>query len=265
MRGMTLVLRHPDPWPVAVTDKIKEHARKQYPKESCGVVVDDDYIPCENTHPEPYKAFKIDPRYTSKLIKDGKLQAIVHSHPDGPSHPSEPDAQGQIDMAVPWGIVPVFGDGEDVSNVNDIIWWGDQLPTPPLLGRQFIWHVFHCWQLYRDWWWTERGIRFATYPCPEEFIDKGHSPFLEHLEETHHINLGKPKIEELEIGDLVLGRLRGTHPNHCGVYIGNDTFLHHPSGGASCEGSILRWWPRIDMVLRHDGTQKPSPLWQPSE
>lgn len=260
-----VTFRHNDPWPATVTDKIKEHAVREYPKESCGVIVDNDYIPCENLHPEPYKAFRIDPGFTSELIIAGKLQAIVHSHPDGPDHPSEADAQAQIDMDLIWGIVPVFGDGDTATHANPIVWWGDQLPTPPLLGRKFIWHVFHCYQLYRDWWWVNRGIRFALYPCSVDFIDEGRNPFVEHVERTHHVNLGKPQITELEIGDMVLGRLRGRYPNHCGIYVGNDTFLHHPSGGASCEASLLRWWPRIDLVFRHDGTQKPSPLWEPSQ
>lgn len=251
-----VTLRHPDPWPSTVTDKIKAHALKEYPKEACGVVVDDDYVPCKNIHPEPYKAFRIDPGYTSQLIKDGKLQAVIHSHPDGPGYPSEHDAVAQIDMDIIWGVVPVFGDNTtcEPSHVNDIIWWGEQLPTPPLLGRRFIWHVFHCWQLYRDWWKTERGVQMAPAdPHPLDFGDNVNA-FVDRCEKWNHTNLGKIAIDDVQIGDLLLGRLRGKYPNHCGVYVGNDTFLHHPSGGASTEASLLRWWPRIETVMRYDGT-----------
>lgn len=262
-----IVLRHQDPWGADVTDAIKLHAMDDYPNESCGVIVDDQYVPCANIHPTPDKAFRVAPDYTSPLLAAGKIQAIVHSHPEGPSHPGVEDAQNQIDMGIPWGVVPVVGDiaAGKALYTGDILWWGDQLPTAPLLGRRFIWHIFHCYQLYRDWWWTERGIRFALYPCEEEFIVNERDVFIEHVEKTHHVNLGKIPVTELEIGDMLVGKLRGRHANHCGVYIGGDEILHHPAGGASCTTSLQRWWPYIDTVLRYDGSQNPSPSWSPRD
>lgn len=258
-------LRHPDPWPADVIDEIKKHALEEYPLESCGMIVDDKYVPAQNIHPEPTKAFRIDPKVTAPLIAEGRLQAVIHSHPDGAAHPSEPDAQAQLDMAIPWGVVSVIGDVTEGRpfQCSEVMWWGDGLADVPLIGRKFVWHIFHCYQLYRDWWWQERGIRFAAYACDEEFILHGRDVFIEHVECTHHVNLGKIPIPELEIGDMLVGRLRGKYPNHCGVYIGDDQILHHPAGGASCTVSLQRWWPHIDTVLRHDGTQKPSPLWKP--
>lgn len=264
MSARAIVLRHPDPWGPEVTDAIKQHAMESYPNESCGIIMDDEYVPCENTHPTPDKAFRIDPGFTAPLLVAGKIQAVVHSHPNGPSHPGVEDAQNQIEMGIPWGVISVIGDETTALYSSDLLWWGDQLPPVPLLGRRFIWHIFHCYQLYRDWWKQERGIHFAMYACEEEFIQNNRDVFIEHVEKTHHTNLGKIPVTELEIGDMLVGRLRGRHPNHCGVYIGGDEILHHPAGGASCTTSLQRWWPYIDTVLRHDGSQKPSPAWKPS-
>lgn len=261
-------LRHPDPWGPEVTDAIKQHAMDSYPKEACGLVIDDKYVPCDNIHPEPDKAFRIDPGFSGPLFIDGKIQAVIHSHPDGPNHPSMVDIEQQLEMDdIPWGVVSVTGDITEGTPMycSDVIWWGDSLPDVPLIGRRFLWNVFTCYQLYRDWWWQERGIRFPTYPMVEDFIQQGMNIFIENAERTHHVDLGKIPVSELEIGDMLVGRLRGKYPNHCGIYIGGDDILHHPSGGASCTTNLQRWWPHIDTVLRHDGTQKPSPTWKPRE
>jgi proteasome lid subunit RPN8/RPN11 len=250
MKPMTL--RHPDPWGPEVILAAQQHAMEQYPKESCGLVTGDKYVPCENMHMEPEKAFKIDPGATAPLIAAGTLQAVIHSHCDGPNHPSQMDLQGQIDMGVPWGIVPVIGDTAKATVACDILWWGDTLPDVPLERRQFIWGIFHCYQLYRDWWKQERGVVLPTWAYPADFIEKGVSPFLDRCEECGHRNLGKIDISDLQIGDMLIGRLYGSHPNHCGVYVGEDMLLHHPAGGASGKVELLRWWPRIEAVLRYE-------------
>jgi proteasome lid subunit RPN8/RPN11 len=245
-------LRNPDPWGPEVVDAIKAHAMAEYPRESCGIVVGDQYVPCENIHPEPLKAFRIDPDITDPLTVAGTLQAIVHSHPDGPNFASEADQQGQIDMDIPWGIVPVIGNQADAVVACDILWWGDSLPVAPLERRMFIWGIFHCYELYRHWMKLNRGVLPPTFACPHDFIERNINFFTDHIEASGHINLGKPDICDLQVGDILIGKLYGKHPNHCGVYVGDDMILHHPAGGASGYTELLRWWPKVEVVCRYD-------------
>ena len=125
------------------------------------------------------------------------------------------------------------------------------------MGRKFIWGVFHCWQLYRDWFRQERGILLPTWACEDDFITNDNDMFSIHRESVGMLDLGKPDISELQIGDMLLGKLQGGFPNHCAVFIGDDLLLHHPPGGASGRVELLRWWPRIEKVYRYDTAHAP--------
>tara|TARA_R100000353_G_scaffold4369_1_gene6472 strand:+ start:2399 stop:2704 length:306 start_codon:yes stop_codon:yes gene_type:complete len=81
----------------------KKHALDESPKESCGIVVDDYYFPCANISDTPEDNFAIHPKDFLRARSKGKLQYIVHSHPNG-----EPISQPDIDackaMKVKWYI-----------------------------------------------------------------------------------------------------------------------------------------------------------------
>jgi proteasome lid subunit RPN8/RPN11 len=246
-----VVLRHPDPWP-DIVDDIKSHSFETYPEEACGIVVDGTYIRCKNTHPNPREHFRIDPGEFGAYVLDGTLQAVVHSHPDGPNHPTFDDTAGQIEWGVPWGICSVIGDTKDAVCSNDIVWWGDGLPPVPLERRKFVWGVFTCYQLYRDWWKQERGVILPTWPMHEDFVQRGMDIFTDYREKVGLTDLGKTDISNLQVGDMLLGKLRGSFPNHCGIYVGNDLMLHHPPTGVSGTTELLRWWPYVERVYRNE-------------
>ena len=101
------------PTPVTIThleeaglmDSILDQARKEYPSECCGLVIEDQgqlsLIPCENLQdamhakdPEAFArtsatAYFIDP----KIVMDNeeKMRCIYHSHPDHGAYFSEED------------------------------------------------------------------------------------------------------------------------------------------------------------------------------
>jgi proteasome lid subunit RPN8/RPN11 len=278
-----IVLRYPDPFDPSVCEAIRQHALAEYPKESCGLVVEEDggvrYLPCENIAADPTKEFEIASDITLKWMQRVALKACVHSHPDGPAHPSFKDEAQQIASGVPWGIVPILAinrtdpqpteeDPTPVGEWNDkpmlsacdIVWWGDQLPRVPLENRKFVWCIFDCWALVRDFYLQEAGIVLYEVPCHENFVDRGDNMFLTNVENAGLRNLGKISMSELRRGDILLGHLRGEHPSHAGVYLGGDDFLHHPPRSVSGVANLLRWWPHIDTVLRHDGFDEAASL-----
>ena len=77
------------------------------------------------------------------LLLEGRILAMLHSHPDDPDHPAPRGdlqfygpsahdiAQQQAD-GVPWGICLTDGD-----HVTVPFFWGDGVPVPPLLARPF--------------------------------------------------------------------------------------------------------------------------------
>ena len=87
-----------------------QHARDEYPRESCGLVVDGAYVPRMNTAEDPLEDFRISPQGYAAAARKGTVQGVIHSHPDKPDHPSRADMLGQIESGLAWGIVP-FGKG----------------------------------------------------------------------------------------------------------------------------------------------------------
>lgn len=279
-----ITLRYPDPFPMEVCEAIRAHAVAEFPKESCGLIVEEAggirYLECENLAADPTKEFVIDNSITLYWLQRGALRGCAHSHPMGPAYPSFADEAQQIASGVPWGVVPMLainrhdpppteddhaptGEWSDEPHVSatDILWWGDQLPRVPLKNRKFIWAIFDCWALVRDFYLQETGIVLHEVPCHVDFIDRGDNMFLNNVENAGLRNLGKISMAELRRGDILLGHLKGKFPNHAGVYLGGDDFLHHPPNGVSGEANLLRWWPHMDTVLRHDGYDEAASLW----
>ena len=83
--------------------KAKEHALEDTPKEACGVVVKGKYWPCRNMADKPDNDFILEPRDYIKARQNGKIEAIVHSHPKGgPASPA--DKQACSRTKIPWHI-----------------------------------------------------------------------------------------------------------------------------------------------------------------
>lgn len=258
----TVTLRHPDPFPLDVIEDIKAHALAMFPHEAVGFVMPEGYMPVDNVHSDPENHFEVNPVDTAMALEGGVL-ALVHSHPDGQPIPSYHDQVMQIDSGLTWGIVPVVGinEGDEIiPQAGEITWWGDALPIAPLERRRFLWGVFHCWSLYRDWLRLEYGIVLPNFACDRDFVDDGHNIFIENCERAGLRNLGKIDMSRLQVGDMLVGHVKGEHPNHCGVYLGGDDFLHHAPGTASGKANLLRWWPHIDTVFRYDGLENATPL-----
>ena len=85
----------------------KEAAKKQAideaPKESGGFVVEDVYYPCNNISDTPEDNFAIHPKDFLKARSKGKLQYIVHSHPEG-GDASEPEKKACTATKIPWHV-----------------------------------------------------------------------------------------------------------------------------------------------------------------
>lgn len=83
--------------------KAKEHALEATPQEACGVLVDNTYYPCRNLADKPNNDFILDPKDYLKARAKGKIQAIIHSHPEG-QQPSFADKKACARTKLPWYI-----------------------------------------------------------------------------------------------------------------------------------------------------------------
>src|SRR4051812_11740756 len=88
---------------------VNAYVLAEFPKEACGFVVDGAFVPAKNIAREPEQDFLIAPLEYLAAERTGKLEAILHSHPNGPLHPSKADMQSQVNTALPWIIVMTDG------------------------------------------------------------------------------------------------------------------------------------------------------------
>lgn len=96
-------------------EKAKQHAIKEAPKESCGIVVNDEYHPCTNISDTPEDNFAIHPKDFLKARSKGKLQYIVHSHPEG-GDASDFDKKACTATKIPWYVYLLPEDSWQIIN-----------------------------------------------------------------------------------------------------------------------------------------------------
>lgn len=241
------------PVPQLAVDQACKHAMDEYPKESVGVVYNGCYIGITNVHPEPETDFKVDPKQYSELfVQYGPPQAVIHSHPQGEHYPSKEDQFSQMAANVPYGLI-VLGGPREVKNV---LFWGDDIPMAPAIGRPFVYGIYDCWATVRDAYYRDFGVHLNNYARNEDLLDpkKPDNYFMDYWPDA-----GFEQIDfaELRLGDVCLSRIfRQSKVNHCGYYLGDGTVIHHPFGTPqspmlSRRDIIYKWKPFITHCFRH--------------
>ena len=110
-------------------DAIMAHAAAEYPRECCGVVAQksrvERYFPCRNLAASPEDNFVLCPEDYAAAEDWGTVIAIVHSHPDATTQPSELD-KAQCDATLlPWHIRIAGTSADSVNSTgrrNPAIW-----------------------------------------------------------------------------------------------------------------------------------------------
>ncbi len=235
---------------IDVAKKAKQHAKRAYPKESCGVVVGGVYKAVRNIASDPLTSFKISRSVVKKYGDD--IQAIIHSHPDGNYYPSEADMSGQIASGVPWGIVHVSR-----GVARDPFYWGDGLPEKPLKGRVFQHGVTDCYSLIRDYFKQRRNIVLDEFPREWEWwLTPGFDLYESNFQEQ---NFRVVEPSEVKEGDCFLAQIRSKVINHAGVYVGRGLILHqlgdrsgYSESFPSCEQPINIWQKYIRCWVRYE-------------
>ncbi len=241
---MTRVFGIYQPFPDAVDD-ITSDAQERYPEESCGFVVDGKYVPKKNKADNPTKGFVIDGRTYVAAKKKG-LQAVVHSHTRKQlKHPSEADMQQQIAMNVPWGVLWSDGDGDILGPA----WWGDQLETQPFVGRPFIYGIYDCFSLVRDWYRVQHNIIFRDFARKADWWLLGENMYVDHFKECGFFQVSE---QDLRPGDAFMSRFaRGDTTQHAGIYLGGNQVLHHLISKSSRRDTLSSWAKYVTHWVRH--------------
>ena len=211
------------------------HAKEQDPKESCGLLIEikgkEKYFPCKNLSNWSNQCFIIDPVDYAKAEDNGKILAVIHSHPTTQPIASQADMISCEDTNLPWHIVNPKTEQ-----------WGYYEPSgykPPLIGRHWVWGVTDCWALVRDWYKETKGIVLRDWErpiTPEEFIA---DPMFERCAWRTGFRQLRPE-EKLENGDLLFMSILTSGLNHVAIFIDGDV-LHHLADRISCKEPYNEW------------------------
>lgn len=237
-------------------EAIRQHALREYPKESCGLVVAGAYQPCFNYADDPLTQAVIS---RQDYVRAGDaLEAIVHSHPNGPIWPSAADMRSQIATAVPWIIV-----GTDGERCAKFTMWGDSLPIQQLIGRSFMHGVSDCFSLVRDAFrlgkdalaaegmeWPFEAMPFPDVPRDDDWWGAGQDLYRDALGPRGFREIN---ISEVRPGDGFLCKIRSDKLNHAGLYVGNNLILHHLPFKLSRREPFGLWGRAADMWVRYEG------------
>jgi proteasome lid subunit RPN8/RPN11 len=253
-----------------VIGAIQAHAIAEYPREACGLVLRGDaggqeYLPCRNINADPEREFEIAAEHW--LRYEGRILAVMHSHPHRPQAtppapardwPSEADMQGQIDSALPWGIVLTDGAYSSVPFL-----WGDSLTIPALQGREFRHGVADCYNGIRDCGrlgaaeLTRQGLigwPFADVFTLPNFV-RGGEWWSEgkDLYRSFFAAAGYERVSQPRPGDVFLAQVRSPVPNHGGVLLERGLIFHHLQFRLSRVEPLGGWARFVTHWLRYTG------------
>lgn len=262
---------------VETIEAAKKHAVTEYPKESCGIVVGDQYLPAINQakpieeHVEGDRdcncqlcSFVVDPNFYIDAEKKGEVRAVLHSHPKGPLFPSQADMEGQVATNVPWGII-ALDEENGVYRTGEPLLWGDQLPIQPLIGRLFMHGVSDCYSLVRDTFrlgkdelraqeisdcWPFDPIVLPEVPRDDGWWEGDQDLYTDGLK----LHGFKPiEASEARPGDGFLAKIRSEKYNHAGLLVDDNLIIHHLPNRLSRREPSGIWGRAAALWVRYEG------------
>lgn len=213
---------------------IKEHFDKEYPREGCGIIAvvkgRKQWFPCTNVA-EGDEDFVICSQEYLKINRSADIIAIVHSHPDASNEPSLSDINNCNAMGIPYHIFSY--------PQMDLYLLQPETIAKPLIGREYEFGVTDCFEAARDYLSENFSIEVKQREAFEnDWWDKGYDYFNTEMIESY----GFKEVKDAQPGDLLIFAVQNKVGNHCGIYLGNNTFFHHAEHRLSCRESMTALW-----------------------
>lgn len=226
----------------------EEHARRCFPAEACGLLLvasgKEEFFPCRNIA-KGQNDFIMSPEDYAAAEDSGDILAVLHSHPNSGSSPSQADLVGCEGSGLPWFIFSIPG-----------ATWAEMTPSgyrAPYVGRVFSHGVLDCYTLIQDWYRQELKISLPDFNRKEEWWKNGDDLYLENFQST-----GFRRIDPSEMtkGDIILMQIHSRTVNHGAIYLGNDVILHHVMNRLSCRetyGGLGGYFKKnTRLIVRHE-------------
>ncbi len=237
-------------------EQAKQYMISQFPFEGVGIFTETSFIPLTNIAEDRKNSFLVDEK---ELLEIGfeHVKAIIHSHPtefEPKQYPSALDMKTQLNYDLPFGIVSC-----NKERAYDIEYFGDCVAKAPLLGRYFIHGIQDCYSLVRDYYSLELGIQLLEFPRNWLWWEDDCDLYMQ-FEKTgfYEIPFSQMKKGDFFIMPLGYHAMRHGISNHGGIYLGDETILHHKAGKSpydvgqlSVRENIYRYSKYFSHCLRH--------------
>lgn len=241
---------------MSLIEDIKQHAQDEYPRESCGLVVNidgvDTYVRCRNLAENPGEQFVMQGEDYADAADRGNVVALVHSHPNASAQPSDADRVMCEASEMTWHIISIGKtDQFEFSDLKTIVPTGWEAP---LRGRQFAHGILDCYTLVQDFYKRELHIQLGAYDRQDEWWNKGGDLYsMDRLTAEGFYEVSR---DNLQRGDMIIMQIRSPVPNHAGVYLGDGTMLHHMHGRLSDVVPYGGMWTESTRrIVRHRGAK----------
>ena len=204
--------------PSETIEEIIKHAESEFPRESCGYIVDNKYVACINSSEEQEDSFVIEEISFYKYYLDKKIQWIVHSHNNNQCA-SKIDMKKQRSMEVPFIIVNI-----KYGKLSDLFFFGSNIKLP-YIGRPFYFGCTDCLTLVKDYYKDKFNMALPNPPRSINFNEVGDKLFESYLEEQLK-KFDLIKKEDIEEDDILFYQWNN-QIGHVGIYINKNKVLHH--------------------------------------
>jgi proteasome lid subunit RPN8/RPN11 len=208
-----------------------EHARADYPRESCGLVYIRRgrafYRACQNIATDPEVEFMIGADEYAEVDDLGDVVMVVHSHPNTTPAPSQSDDAAHSVSGLAWLIIAIQSPtGEPAMSLIPPV------RPLPLLGRTFSHGIVDCYTLVRDYYKQVREITLLDFVRDDDWWSKGDDLYSNNYEAAGF--LARPDGEPPQIGDVLLMNIASGVLNHAAVFYADNVIIHHLHGRLSC-------------------------------
>ena len=226
-----------------VLEDVKQYVYENADIEACGLLSLErgrvKWNPCKNKAENPKHDFIIDPLDYKAIADKGDVVGVVHSHPGESPQPSELDRAACDKLGIPWYI---FGENDEWIKLEP------SENTYDLLGRPFVYGIYDCFTILKDYYETH-GINIYPYDYEWEFWEKGKNLYLDNFKSEGFTEVTDGSLQP---NDVILMALNSEITNHAGIYVGRGKMLHHAPNRLSCRDTYAGMWKQITrMVVRH--------------
>jgi len=223
-----------------VLPEIISHAKREAPRESCGLIIVKRgiqvYIPCRNISDDETH-FAIHPQDYADAEDKGEIVSIVHSHPSG-NPPSEIDRNRCDRTGISWLVASLDGTYSEIKPKGY---------KAPLIGREWVHGVYDCYSLVQDYYRQAHNIHLPDCQRQENWWERGFNVILDNF-----MNLGFVEVKDIKPYDGVIMKIASPVPNHCGVILPDGNLLHQPRNRLSTlDNYSTRYRNATIMIVRH--------------